>query len=195
MKMTKFEKSFVNRKKKAEGNIKKIQHAFEKIKIEKINTVLELGCGVGFVSTYLADSYNFVVYGTDYDVDQIQIAKKLQPKKEHLHFQIEDAVKLSFENSSFDLVISQNVFHHLLNWEDAIKEIKRVLHSGGYFIWLDLTFPEIVKKIFRSFVKNYGLYTINDIKTAFQEGGFRTLFEERLTHGPLSHYHVVLQLH
>ena len=42
MKMTKIEKQFVNRKKQAEGNIKKIQKAFEQIEIAKINTVLEL---------------------------------------------------------------------------------------------------------------------------------------------------------
>ena len=58
--MTKIEKQFVNRKKKAKGNIKKIQYAFQQIEIEKINTVLELGCGIGFVSSYLAGSYNFV---------------------------------------------------------------------------------------------------------------------------------------
>ena len=172
MKMTKIEKRFVNRKKKSEGNIKKIQHAFQQIEIEKINTVLELGCGIGFVSTYLADSYNFVVYGTDYDVDQVQIAKKLQPKIERLHFQVEDAAKLSFEDSSIDLVLSQNVFHHVPDWEVAIQEIVRVLRSGGYLIWLDLTFPKIVKIIFQSFVKNYGLYTVNDVKTAFEDSGF-----------------------
>ena len=192
--MTKIEKQFVNRKKQAKGNIKKIQYAFHQIEIAKINTVLELGCGVGFVSTFLADSYNFVVYGTDYDVDQIQLARKLQPTMEHLHFQVEDATKLSFADSSIDLVLSQNVFHHIPNWEAAIQDIARVLRSGGYLIWLDLTFPEIVKRIFRSYVKNYGIYTINDIKTAFKDSGFKALFQERLAHGPLSQHHFVLQL-
>jgi len=194
MKMTKIEKRFVNRKKKADGNIKKIQHAFQQIEIKKINTVLELGCGIGFVSKYLADSYNFVVYGTDYDVDQVQIARKLQPKMEHLHFQVEDAAKLSFEDSSIDLVLSQNVFHHVPDWKVAIQEISRVLRSGGYLIWLDLTFPKIVKIIFQSFVKNYGLYTINDVKTTFEDSGFKELYHERLSHGPLSQHHFVLQL-
>jgi ubiquinone/menaquinone biosynthesis C-methylase UbiE len=194
MKMTKIEKCFINRKKKAEGNIKKVQHALRQIDIERTNTVLELGCGVGFVSTYLADAYDFVVYGTDYDVEQIELAKKLQPEMKHLHFQVEDAVKLSFKDSSIDLVLSQNVFHHIPRWEDAIREIVRVIRSGGYFIWLDLTFPEIVKKIFRPFVKNYGLYTTNDIKTVLKDNGFITLYQDRLTHGPLKQDHFVLQL-
>ncbi|MCU0645884.1 MAG: class I SAM-dependent methyltransferase [bacterium] len=194
MKMTKIEKRFVNRKNKAEGNIRKIQQAFQKIEIDKIHTVLELGCGVGFVATHLAESYNFVVYGTDYDADQIQITNEIQPKMEQLHFQVEDAIKLSFADSSIDLVLAQNVFHHIPGWEAAILEIARVLRSGGYFIWLDLTLLKFIKKIFHPFVKNYGLYTLNDIRTAFEEKGFKILFQERVPHGPFKQHHFVLQL-
>ncbi len=194
MEMTQIEKRFVNRRKKSEGNIKKIRSAFQQIEIKKINTVLELGCGVGFVSSYLAESYNFAVYGTDYDLEQIQLAQKLQPVIEHLHFQVEDATKLSFEDASIDLVLSQHVFHHIPNWSDSIWEIERVLRPGGYFIWLDITFPELVKNIFKPFVKNYGLYTIDDIKSAFEKSGFKKLSHEHLSHGPLSQHHFVLEL-
>jgi ubiquinone/menaquinone biosynthesis C-methylase UbiE len=194
MKMTRIEKQFVNRKKKSERNIKKFELALKYIDMKKIKTVLELGCGIGFVSHYLAETYNLKVYGTDYDSEQIQIANKLQPKIDHLSFQVEDAAKLSFEDSSVDLVLSQNVFHHIPNWENAIKEIARVLCSGGYFLWLDLTFPGIVKTIFLPFVKNYGLYTINDIEKSFEAHKFKNLFYERSANGPLSQHHFILQL-
>ena len=193
MKMTRIEKRFVNRKKKSEGNIKKLQAAFKQIDLERIKTVLELGCGVGFVSAYLAELTNFIVYGTDYDIEQIQLANKLQPQFEHLHFQVDDATKLSFKDSSIDLVISQNVFHHIPAWEDAIKEVARVLCPGGYFIWLDLSFPGIINRIFRPWVKNYGLYSIDDIKAAFKIHGFTPLLHDHLVHGPMSQHHLVLQ--
>jgi ubiquinone/menaquinone biosynthesis C-methylase UbiE len=193
MKMTRIEKRFINRKKKSEQNIKKLESALEHVDMEKIKTVLELGCGIGFVSHYLAKTYNFTVYGTDYDDEQIQIANKLQPKIDHLSFKVEDAAKLSFVDSSVDLVLSQNVFHHIPNWENAIKEITRVLCSGGYYVWLDITFPRIVKNIFLPFVRNYGLYTVEDIEKSFKVHEFKKLFHERLAHGPLSHYHFVLQ--
>jgi len=193
MKMTRIEKRFVNRQKQAEQNIEKFELALEHVDREKIKTVLELGCGIGFVSHYLAETYNWNVYGTDYDEEQIQIANKLQPKIDHLSFQIEDATKLSFEGSSIDLVLSQNVFHHIPNWENAIKEIARVLCFSGYFIWLDLTFPRIVKNIFLPFVKNYGLYSINDIEKSFEVHGFKKLYHERIGHGLLRQHHFVMQ--
>lgn len=193
MKMTRIEKRFVNRQKKSERNIKKLELALEHIAIENINMVIELGCGIGYVSHYLADTYNWRVYGTDYDEEQIQIANKIQPNIDLLSFQVEDAAKLSFSDSSFDLVFSQYVFHHIPNWENAIKEISRVLRPGGYFIWLDLTFPRIIKNIFLPFVKNYGLYTINDIKKAFEVHEFKEIYQEQSAHGLFRQQHFVIQ--
>jgi len=112
---------------------------------------------------------------------------------DHLSFQVEDAGKLSFEDSSVDLVLSQNVFHHIPNWENAIKEIARVLCSDGYFIWLDLTFPRIVKNTFLPFVKNYGLYTAEDIEKSCEAYGFKKLYHERIGHGLMKQHHFVMQ--
>jgi ubiquinone/menaquinone biosynthesis C-methylase UbiE len=193
MKMTKFEKLFVNRKKKADGNIKKVWQSFEYIELEKINKILELGCGIGFVSIFLSETYNMNVYGTDFDPAQIELARKIHPENNKLHFSVEDAKHLNFKDSEFDLVLSQNVFHHIPDWEFAVSQIYRVLRPHGYFIWIDLTFPNVIKKIFQPLVKNYGLYTYNDIKSSFKSIGFKELFYERLVHGPFGSYHMVLQ--
>ncbi len=47
---------------------------------------------------------------------------------------------LSFAPNRFDLMISQNVFHHIPNWPQAVEEIVRVLRPGGQLFWLDLAF-------------------------------------------------------
>jgi ubiquinone/menaquinone biosynthesis C-methylase UbiE len=193
MKMTRLEKVFVNRKRKSEGNIKKLESDFKFLDVSKIQKVLELGCGIGFVSSYLAKTYHFKVYGTDYDPEQIQIARQVQPELEHLVFQVEDATHLSFQDSEFDLVISQNVFHHIPDWERAVEEISRVLRTGGVLIWLDLAFPEMIKLLFLPVVKNYGLYTCSDIKTAFTANALLPIVHDRPAHGPFRQEHFVLQ--
>ena len=193
MKMTRLEKVFVNRKGKSEGNIKKLESDFKFLDLAKIRTVLELGCGIGFVSAYVAEMYRFTVFGTDYDPEQIKIARQIQPELKHLNFLVEDAAQLSFEDSKFDLVISQNVFHHIPEWEKAVREISRVLRSGGYLIWLDLTFPKIIKALFFPIVKNYGLYTCLEIKAAFTANALLQIVHEHPAHGPFRQDHFVFQ--
>ena len=193
MKMTKIEKRFVNCEKKAEGNIKKVRQCFNHLEIGKINDLLELGCGIGFVSIFLSKTYHMDIYGTDFDPDQIELARKIHPGNNRLHFSVEDATHLNFKDSNFDLVLSQDVFHHIPNWESAVNQIYRVLRPHGYFIWFDLIFPKVIKKIFQPWVKNYGLYTLKEIKSTFDKVGFKELSYERLSQGPFGSHHMVLQ--
>ena len=192
--MTKLEKRFVNRRKKAENNIKKIQDALEKINSDSIKNALEIGCGIGLVSAYLANSFGMTVYGTDFDPDEIQMAKKINNEDSKLQFKVEDASNLSFVDNSFNLVISQNVFHHIPDWSKAVDEIARVLQSGGYLIWFDLVLPELVKKIFKPITKNYGIYTLDDILTKFDKVGFEIIQRQKLPHGPFKYYEMILRI-
>jgi ubiquinone/menaquinone biosynthesis C-methylase UbiE len=192
--MTKFEKRFVNRRKKAENNIKKIEEALKKIKVENIKEVLEIGCGIGLVSAYLANQYNMTVYGTDFDPEEIQMAKEFCSGGPGLYFQVEDGAKLSFSDSCFDLVVSQNVFHHIPDWPKAVDEISRVLRPGGCLIWQDLVFPGWLKKLFKPVTKNYGLYTLTDVQSQFDQAGFKTVQKQTMIHGPFKHCELVLMI-
>jgi len=193
MKMTRLEKWFVNRSKKADRNITRVRQRLQELPAEAIQDVLELGCGIGSVAAYLAANYQMKVCGTDYDAEQIQIARNMQPQNANLHYSVEDAANLSFQDASFDLVVSQNVFHHIPEWKTATKEIARVLRAGGYYIWLDLAFPKLIRTLFQPLVKNQSLYCIDDVRHVFQAHGFEPLFYERRIHGPFVHHHLVWQ--
>ena len=54
--MLKFEKKFVNSKKHAQTNIKKIEQLFQNIDLSTIHNVLEIGCGAGMLANYLAEN-------------------------------------------------------------------------------------------------------------------------------------------
>ena len=192
MKMTKFEKRFVNRRKKAEKNIKRVGDKLKQINVKNINNALEIGCGIGLVSAYLANQHGITVYGTDFDPDEIKLAKEFNKEGAKLHFQVDDAVSLSFADDQFDLVISQNVFHHIPDWPKAVAEIRRVLQPGGYLIWQDLVFPTWLKKLFQPITKNYGLYTIHDIQTEFDKVGFEIVQKRKMVHGPFRHCELLL---
>ena len=51
------------------------------------------------------------------------------------NFRIGSVSDLPYDSNSFDLVYSLSVLHHLENIEEGIREINRVLKSGGYFIF------------------------------------------------------------
>ncbi|MGD2024143.1 MAG: class I SAM-dependent methyltransferase [Desulfobacterales bacterium] len=193
MKMSRLEKWLVNRPKKSERNIARVRQQLEEVTPETIENVLELGCGVGAVAAFLSESYNMKVWGTDYDHDQIQIARRRHPENEHLVYRVEDAARLSFQDAGFDLVVSQNVFHHLSKWQTAVREVSRVLRSRGFLLWLDITFPKWIVRLFRDLVKKHSLFCIGDVKHEFENQGFVERFHERRIHGPFFQDNIIWQ--
>ena len=186
-------KWLVNRNKKAQRNITRVRQHLAELPSEAMKDVLELGCGIGAVAAFLSETYNMNVWGTDYDHEQIQIARQRHSENEHLIYQVEDAIHLSFQDARFDLVVSQNVFHHLMKWQAAVSEVARVLRPGGFLLWLDLAFPKWVAQFFQPLVKKHSLYCITEAKYVFEEHGFEQRFHERRIHGPFSQHQMIWQ--
>ena len=140
MEMSKFEKLFVN------SNLfnfiykKTIYDSFLNfIGSDVKGSLLEIGCGIGKTTHFLAGKYNKIkITAIDYDNGQIETAKK-NKKFNNIEFRQGDATLLKFKNNSFDYVIETNVFHHIKNYEGAIKEARRVLKKSGYFYLMDIS--------------------------------------------------------
>lgn len=193
MAMTRLEKRFVNRQRKARLNIEKLRARLNDMELDGVRDALELGCGIGTVSSFLAEEYGIRVVGTDFDPEQIEVARSLYDEGDLLTFRVEDGSNLTFPDENFDLVVSQNVFHHIPRWDKAVEEVVRVLRSGGYFIWLDLAFPALLKRLLAPMVKNYGLYTFREISDEFERNGLLPTYYERMFHGFFMHHHLVLR--
>jgi SAM-dependent methyltransferase len=93
--------------------------------------VLEIGCGMG------TDGAQFAAAGADYTgIDLTEAAIDLARKKFATaglkgEFRVADAEKLDFADESFDVVYSHGVLHHTPDTEGAVREIHRVLKTGG----------------------------------------------------------------
>jgi ubiquinone/menaquinone biosynthesis C-methylase UbiE len=102
----------------------------------KGKSVLDLGCGTGRNSNYLA-GLGAGVSGIDISGSAIRIAQKRARKEElKVKYIVSDiGVKYDFKDKSMDLVIDATASNSLNEKEREIylKEVSRVLKSKGYF--------------------------------------------------------------
>ena len=95
----------------------------------KTGKVLDLGCGTGIHSKNLSKN-GFEMYASDLSVDVIMKARKKHAGKK-IKFLVSDAEKIPFDAGTFDYVFCGAVLHHLPDRNRTIKEIRRVLKTGG----------------------------------------------------------------
>ena len=145
MKMIKLEKIFVNPSARAR-NIKVIERLFSQIDLSKVKKVLEVGCGIGVLSSYLAEKYEWEVTGIDLDPEQIDRAKNDHRENKYLKFLEADITKLPFGDNEFDLVLSVDALHHIPNRNKAFDEINRALKSSGFYVLVDIALPKFFGK-------------------------------------------------
>jgi ubiquinone/menaquinone biosynthesis C-methylase UbiE len=92
-------------------------------------SVLDLGCGPGYVAAAAAERGAKSV-GLDFSAEMVAIAGQKFPA---IEFREGDAQHLPFTNASFDRVLANFALLHLANPERAFAEAFRVLKPGGRF--------------------------------------------------------------
>jgi len=117
-----------SRENKARRMIKTLEDFLGKTKLKNLK-VLDLGTSTGIIDNILAEKFKKVV-GADIDEEAVKFAKE-NFKKNNLEFRVEDAMKLSFKEKSFDIVICAQVYEHVPSAKKLFSEIYRVLSPGG----------------------------------------------------------------
>lgn len=90
--------------------------------------MLEVGAGSGFISAYFASRYEDTLRVAAVDVADQRRAT------EGFEFRLYDGTRLPFEDSAFDLVVSNHVIEHVgtrRSQQHHLRELARVLAPGG----------------------------------------------------------------
>jgi ubiquinone/menaquinone biosynthesis C-methylase UbiE len=106
--------------------------------------VLDLGCGVGGPSRYLAKTFGCRVVGLDLTPEFCEAAEMLTRRtglSDRVEFCQGNALAMPFEDASFDVVWTQNVVMNIADRDRLYREVHRVLKPGGRF-----GFAEMVSK-------------------------------------------------
>lgn len=112
-----------------------------KLELKEGTTFLDAGCGDGFISIATSDivGKSGTVFAVDIDAQSIELLNKEIEQKniENIKaIQSDISKKLPIEDKIIDICLMVNVFHGLVENEEseaALKEIKRVLKTGGTF--------------------------------------------------------------
>lgn len=97
---------------------------------------IDIGCGEGFYSIYLA-SKGFEVLGIDLSEKAISYAKENAAKQGlNIRFMRMDASDLDKLNEKFDIVFEWAIMHHIMppQRQEYVDIIRRILSKGGKYI-------------------------------------------------------------
>ncbi|KTD07155.1 class I SAM-dependent methyltransferase [Legionella jamestowniensis] len=147
--------------------------------IKQNHHVLDIGCGVGGASRYLAYHYGCQVFGLDITQSRIEAAIKLTELSGLSHlvkFQQGDATSMPFSNHQFDRIIGQEAWVHIADKKSLFNECRRVLKPEGklgftdVIVTNDLTSQELLR--LQQEMACYGLITANEYENEIKRGNF-----------------------
>lgn len=153
-----------------------------KIFLKSKGAVLDVGCGVGTISLYLASKGHDVI-GIDISSRAIKLAKSSakQIGFKYLKFENSDVSTLNkFAVKKFDYVICSEVIEHVKDDKQLLKDIYKLLKPGGVLV---LSTPSINAPLYRwgyldEFDKNVGhlrRYSVKELTNKIDKSGFHII--------------------
>ncbi len=93
--------------------------------------VLEIGCGIGSV-VFKLSGQGYDVIGTDISGEAISYGLK---KYGDIRLEVQPAEALPYEDESFGVVLSFDLFEHIAATETHLSEVRRILRPGGHYLF------------------------------------------------------------
>jgi SAM-dependent methyltransferase len=108
-------------------------YLFERVRIQSLNNILELGCGTGVILDEIINLCTNPPYGVDIDHNAISFAHMFAHRS---ILTLGDALMLPFATHSFDIALCHFVLLWVKNPQQVLEEMTRVVRSGGYLMAL-----------------------------------------------------------
>lgn len=120
--------------------------------------VLDFGCGTRpYQTLFQVEEY----IGVEIDIENGEKEKGI------IYY---DGKNIPFQNETFDSMISSEVFEHVINIDEIVKELNRVLKVGGNAL---ITVPFVYPR--HCWPNDYRRYTYEGIKNLLVDNGFEII--------------------
>lgn len=157
---------------------KSVKKILSRLIISEEDTVLDLGCGRGDITLYLAKKAKKVI-GIDYSKDAILLARSVQKKssptlQRKVNFMKMDVENLKFKENSIDIVVAIDIFEHLTKeqLEKVMKQIKFMLKPDGV-----LFIHTGTNRILYDYTYRFYIHPMNILLTTIDKVVFRKSYE------------------
>lgn len=135
------------------GGLEATKELIELCRIRADLTVLDVGCGVGATTVYLAKKHGCRVVGVDISEHMIARAEersKREGVQNQIEFRVASAIALPFQDGHFDAVICESVTTFIKEKAESICEHTRVTKPGGFVglneeTWIETPPPELIE--------------------------------------------------
>ena len=125
------------RKDRRQAQIDLIEELLTWGNVQCASEIVDVGCGIGGSSLYLAEKFN--ARATGITLSSVQAARageraSAAGSHDRAQFRVADAQQMPFADNSFDLVWSLESGEHMPDKEKFLQECYRVLKPGGTFL-------------------------------------------------------------
>ena len=147
-------------------------------------TVLDVGCGPGYLAEYLAKQKNCIVVGVEQDPRLAEIARRVCAQVHEVDLETEGLRNIQ---GKFTAIFFGDVIEHVRNAPDLLRQASELLEAGGRIIVSTPNFVHIknrVRVLFGSFeYRDAGLldrthvhfYTKRTLYGLLNEAGYRVV--------------------
>ena len=117
----------------------------QRLKLKPGERVIDIGCGPGFLCSSMAAAVRTTgnVVGIDISHDLIDFANS-RKSNDPIEYRVGNATALPVEAEKFDVAVSTQVIEYVPDADAALREIARVLRSGGRAFIIDTDFDSWV---------------------------------------------------
>ena len=161
------------------GGLSLTTEIFKHENINDTSHVLDVGCGTGQTAAYLTHTFGAKVTALDVNRTMLEKAKyRMAMNDLHVKF-IEGSIEdTAFADQSFDFILSESVLS-FVDKPRALREIYRLLKTGGRFIAIEQTMnEELADDDAKHIMQFYGFDSIlmeHDWVALLREAGFETI--------------------
>lgn len=109
---------------------------------QKINRIVDLGCGTGRFTEGLAERFNAAVYGID-PSDKMLEKARAKRRDDRVQYMSGISEYIPVLSGSVDMIFMSMSFHHFKNRGISIRECRRILREQGIVVLRTGTLEQI----------------------------------------------------